>query len=73
MPLLAPAAGVIHFKLPEGVALSPGDLIATLELDDPNTVGIHVLETLVLAGPSHLPCPLHNCKTCPNFRQHNNK
>ena len=32
MPLLAPAAGVIRFELPEGAALGAGDLVATLEV-----------------------------------------
>ena len=34
MPLLAPAAGTLHFLLPEGASLSAGDLIARLEVDD---------------------------------------
>ena len=38
MPLLAPVAGVIRFVAPEGAALSGGDLIARLELDDANAV-----------------------------------
>lgn len=38
MPLLAPAAGTVHFALPEGAVLSCGDLIARLELDDPESV-----------------------------------
>lgn len=32
MPLLAPAAGIIDFVLPEGVALAAGDLIANLQV-----------------------------------------
>ena len=38
MPLLTPAAGNIHFQLPEGAALAAGDLIAVLDLDDPGAV-----------------------------------
>lgn len=38
MTLLAPAAGHVHFMLPEGSVLSPGQLIARLELDDPDSV-----------------------------------
>lgn len=38
MPLLAPVAGTVHFALPEGAVLSCGDLIARLELDDPESV-----------------------------------
>lgn len=38
MPLLTPAAGQIHFQLPEGAVLVSGDLIARLELDDCNAV-----------------------------------
>ncbi|KAL4859471.1 Acetyl-CoA carboxylase 1 [Chlorella vulgaris] len=38
MPLLAPAGGRVHFQLPEGSVLSPGQLIARLELDDPAAV-----------------------------------
>ena len=38
MPLLAPAAGVISFSVPEGAVLLAGDLIGRLQLDDPNAV-----------------------------------
>ncbi|XP_071710268.1 acetyl-CoA carboxylase 1-like isoform X2 [Rutidosis leptorrhynchoides] len=38
MPLLSPASGVIHFKLSEGQAMQAGELIASLELDDPSAV-----------------------------------
>lgn len=38
MPLKAEAAGLVHFQLSEGALLQPGDLIATLDLDDPNAV-----------------------------------
>eukprot|EP00200_Dunaliella_tertiolecta_P012627 CAMPEP_0202373002 /NCGR_PEP_ID=MMETSP1127-20130417/4091_1 /ASSEMBLY_ACC=CAM_ASM_000462 /TAXON_ID=3047 /ORGANISM="Dunaliella tertiolecta, Strain CCMP1320" /LENGTH=2753 /DNA_ID=CAMNT_0048969731 /DNA_START=204 /DNA_END=8465 /DNA_ORIENTATION=+ len=38
MPLIAPAAGVLCFVAPEGAVLGAGDLIARLELDDPNAV-----------------------------------
>lgn len=38
MTLLAPAAGHVHFMLPEGSVLAPGQLIARLELDDPESV-----------------------------------
>ncbi|PSC75189.1 acetyl-carboxylase 1-like [Micractinium conductrix] len=38
MTLLTPAAGVVHFQLPEGSVLSPGQLIARLDLDDPAAV-----------------------------------
>ena len=38
MPLLAPAAGVLSFVVPEGAVLGAGDLIGRLELDDPNAV-----------------------------------
>lgn len=36
MPLLAPAPGKVHFNVQEGGLLNAGDLIATLELDDPS-------------------------------------
>ncbi len=38
MTLLAPAAGMVHFQLPEGSVLAPGQLIARLDLDDPAAV-----------------------------------
>lgn len=38
MPLLSPAAGVLHWVLPEGSLLAAGDLIARLELDNPAAV-----------------------------------
>eukprot|EP00803_Ostreobium_quekettii_P003946 evm.model.scf_1945.1 EVM.evm.TU.scf_1945.1 scf_1945:1899-19188(+) len=38
MPVLAPAGGTVHFKVPEGATLSAGDLFAQLDLDDPAAV-----------------------------------
>jgi len=38
MPLTAPESGVISWVLTEGAALSPGDVMANLELDDPSSV-----------------------------------
>ena len=38
MPLLTPAAGVVHMELPEGSVLLPGQLIGRLDLDDPSAV-----------------------------------
>ena len=38
MPLLSSAAGRLHFHLSEASILNPGDLIATLDLDDPEAV-----------------------------------
>jgi hypothetical protein len=38
MPMLAPAAGTLRWRLPEGSILAPGDLIATLDLTDPGAV-----------------------------------
>ena len=38
LPLLAPAAGHVHFQLPEGSVLSPGQLIARLDLDNPDAI-----------------------------------
>lgn len=38
MPLLAPAAGTLRFKMAEGAAMAAGDLIARLDLDDPSAV-----------------------------------
>ena len=38
MALLAPASGAVHFQLPEGSVLTPGQLIARLDLDDPAAV-----------------------------------
>ena len=38
MPLLSSAAGRVHFHLSEASVLNPGDLIATLDLDDPDAV-----------------------------------
>ncbi|KAK9805253.1 hypothetical protein WJX72_008860 [[Myrmecia] bisecta] len=38
MPLLTTAPGRLNFQLPEGSILLPGDLIARLDLDDPEAV-----------------------------------
>eukprot|EP01094_Clydonella_sp_ATCC50884_P002538 TRINITY_DN11939_c0_g1_i1.p1 TRINITY_DN11939_c0_g1~~TRINITY_DN11939_c0_g1_i1.p1 ORF type:complete len:2190 (+),score=948.83 TRINITY_DN11939_c0_g1_i1:693-6572(+) len=38
MPLRAPESGIIRFLKREGAALAPGDVIASLELDDPSSV-----------------------------------
>mmetsp|Transcript_11034 Transcript_11034/g.27966 ORF Transcript_11034/g.27966 Transcript_11034/m.27966 type:complete len:2339 (-) Transcript_11034:105-7121(-) len=38
MPLKVEEAGVVEWKANEGAALSPGDLLATLELDNPENV-----------------------------------
>jgi biotin carboxyl carrier protein len=38
MPLLAPMAGVITCVMPEGSAMTGGDLIARLVLDDASSV-----------------------------------
>jgi acetyl-CoA carboxylase/biotin carboxylase 1 len=38
MPLTVKESGVIQWKLSEGAALNPGDIIAKLELDDPSCV-----------------------------------
>lgn len=38
MPLLSPAAGTISFTLSEGAVVNAGDVIATLDLDDPTAV-----------------------------------
>eukprot|EP00640_Fibrocapsa_japonica_P000554 CAMPEP_0113939200 /NCGR_PEP_ID=MMETSP1339-20121228/5545_1 /TAXON_ID=94617 /ORGANISM="Fibrocapsa japonica" /LENGTH=2332 /DNA_ID=CAMNT_0000942633 /DNA_START=63 /DNA_END=7061 /DNA_ORIENTATION=- /assembly_acc=CAM_ASM_000762 len=38
MPLTAPESGVISWKLSEGAALLPGDLMANLALDNPDSV-----------------------------------
>ncbi|KAG0579665.1 hypothetical protein KC19_4G115000 [Ceratodon purpureus] len=38
MPLLSPASGTIKFRLSEGSAMLGGDLIASLDLDDPSAV-----------------------------------
>lgn len=38
MPLLAPAAGTLRFRMAEGAAMAAGDLIARLDLDDPSAV-----------------------------------
>jgi hypothetical protein len=35
MTLLAPASGIVHYQQLEGAALSSGDLIARLDLDNP--------------------------------------
>ena len=35
MTLIAPAAGIIHYQAIEGTALSSGDMIARLVLDNP--------------------------------------
>lgn len=39
MPLLAPAAGTLHWRMPEGQGMLAGDLIATLDIDDPSAFG----------------------------------
>ncbi|CAL1390379.1 unnamed protein product [Linum trigynum] len=38
MPLLSPASGLVHFKMSEGQAMQAGELIASLDLDDPSAV-----------------------------------
>jgi acetyl-CoA carboxylase/biotin carboxylase 1 len=38
MPLKTDEAGTVHFQISEGAALSPGDVIATMALDDPDRV-----------------------------------
>ncbi|XP_031273028.1 acetyl-CoA carboxylase 1-like [Pistacia vera] len=38
MPLLSPASGLIRFKMAEGQAMQAGELIASLDLDDPSAV-----------------------------------
>ena len=38
MPLMSPAAGRIRYELLPGAVMKPGDLIGTLELDDPASV-----------------------------------
>ena len=38
MLLLAPASGHIHFHVAESCALAAGDLVATLDLDDPDSI-----------------------------------
>ena len=38
MPLLSSAAGHLHFQKPESSVLNPTDLIASLDLDDPDSV-----------------------------------
>lgn len=38
MTLLTPAAGIVHFQLPEGSVLVPGQLIARLDLENPAAV-----------------------------------
>ena len=38
MPLRADEAGTVHFLLSEGAVISPGDIIATIELDHPELV-----------------------------------
>jgi acetyl-CoA carboxylase/biotin carboxylase 1 len=38
MPLKVPESGVVHFMMSDGATLSPGDLVATMTLDNPETV-----------------------------------
>jgi acetyl-CoA carboxylase/biotin carboxylase 1 len=38
MPLKAAEAGTVHFQISEGAALSPGDVIANVTLDNPDMV-----------------------------------
>ncbi|KAK4742079.1 hypothetical protein SAY87_000080 [Trapa incisa] len=38
MPLLSPASGIVHFEMSEGQAMTAGELIARLDLDDPSAV-----------------------------------
>lgn len=38
MPLKAQEAGVIHFQMSEGATLSPGDIVAKVTLDNPDSV-----------------------------------
>lgn len=43
MPLLATETGVIRLSAPQGAVLQTGDVIGSLELDDPSTVKRPVL------------------------------
>ena len=38
MPLIASESGVIHHEKTDGAILEPGDLIASMTLDDPSAV-----------------------------------
>ena len=40
LPLLAEEAGVLHWKLTEGAAIGPGDVLAEMELDHPELVKV---------------------------------
>jgi acetyl-CoA carboxylase/biotin carboxylase 1 len=43
MPLKVDEAGIITWNVNEGAALAPGDLLATLELDNPDNVSVVML------------------------------
>ena len=56
MTLLAPASGKVHFQLPEGSVLVPGQLIARLDLDDP--AAVRRAEPFTGTWPEHLGPPV---------------
>ena len=62
MPLLAPAAGIISFHMSEGQAMQTGDLIATLDLDDPTAISQSQPFTGILpemGDPVHVSTKVH--------------
>lgn len=74
MPLLAPAAGTIRFLVAEGAALSSGQDLGHLELDDPLAVvrAERFTGTFPELGPPVLPSsrPDHRLHTALEAAQH---
>ena len=54
MALMAPADGIIKFRMLEGSALSAGDQVAQLELDNPAAAQVS-------PAPLTLLCPSYCC------------
>ena len=59
MTLQVPEAGTIHFAKLEGSVLEPGELIATVALEDPSKVHKVIMTSSALAECSR-------CGVCPN-------
>ena len=67
MPLLSSAAGQLHFQLPESSVLNPMDLIASLDLDDPDSVT--KAEPFEGAFPEMGPPPVYSIGVDHRFKQ----
>ena len=66
MTLLAPAAGKVTFQQLEGALLVAGNLIAILDLDNPETV--QTIESFVGSFPEMGPPLVHSSKVDQRFK-----